>query len=83
MTKYNMTVKGSIENVAGFLAGLIEDKSTPLNRNYEIAIKDANWSSSSALSIATLEVDSSDSFSRNDIGVIRDQYGVTVSTRRA
>ena len=84
MNNYKMTIKGTIENVAGFLADLVEHQATPLNKNHpELKFKDISWESTFDLSVATAEFSSGAVVSKNDLDVIREQYGVKVLNRRS
>jgi hypothetical protein len=83
MNNYKMTIKGSIENLGGFLSDLVEHRVTPLNNNHpNLEFKDMSWNSTFDLSVATAEFSSDKVVSKNELAIIREQYGVSVSNRR-
>lgn len=84
MNTYVMTTRGTIENTAGFLSDLVENKTTPLNRNYEdLKFNGMDWESSFKDSRAIINFSTASTVSRNDIATIREQYGLKVTNRKS
>lgn len=80
---YKLTITGEVENIAGFLSDLLENQTTPLNSEYNIQFGNIEWTTDlNNRSVAVADFTADKTLLKSDLDVIRQQYSVTVVSRR-